>query len=126
MAGQINPLLFEKDYYISNIDDIVKTGVYVLSNRATGTIPNGETYIYSFVDVYSAPDNDAQMMQRFVGRTGHAYIRTKDKNVWNSWIRCDNFGANTESDLASVVAHNIDSTALQTLKNKLKENKNEC
>lgn len=95
----------------TNIDTVLDNGIYFsYHSNFSGTVPIVSSY-NSSITVYKTASST---IQHITYETGASFIRYKSyNNDWGKWQRIDNFGANTEAELASVVAEKLPGNNMQ-------------
>ena len=94
--------------FSGNIDNLKTNGKWQVTNTATGTKP----IVFGFL-LEATVAGDYVCQKACSPIDGSSYIRTcidRTGYTWSSWIRVDNFGCSTESELASLLGEGVFST----------------
>ena len=90
----------------SDIDEITTTGLYGFNFGSSGK-PEGFPVTLGTMcvinSVMTSLPSVPLIVQTIYDYVGEVYTRSQWSGAWTAWKRCDNFGANTPAELASLL-----------------------
>jgi hypothetical protein len=112
LASVLGVNLFGSNYFSDDCNDLGPGVVYAIA--ATHAPTN-----YCYILTLGGSSNDRVQYAAKIGES-YMWVRNKSNGIWSDWVRCDNFGCNSLSDLASAlggIVKEVDSGDLNTLIN---------